>query len=258
MSGSRAPEGVDITSVATGVDKFWGITAVGTKIVAAPRNSDKLLVYDTEPKAVEGVDITSVATGVFKFWGVTAVVTKILAAPWNSGKLLVYDLGPKAVEGVEKAWGTDLLQLQLTRRNVGPLERELATAASGESRASGNGVSAARSLGPSAQIQALTQVVEELGAPPGTLGTASAFRGWLASKGVAKETKFSARKILFGRPAEATQGIGGLTGVQNKEVFKRVTQADDSGDRRDSDSRVRGGQSELEVHRRWPMATGRC
>ena len=37
------------------------------KVLAAPNNSDKILVFDPVTKAVEGVDITDVATGNGKF-----------------------------------------------------------------------------------------------------------------------------------------------------------------------------------------------
>jgi len=64
---SKALEGVDVTSITTQDYKFAGITAVGTKVVAAPCESNKLLIYDTESKVLEGVDVTNVAKGEFKF-----------------------------------------------------------------------------------------------------------------------------------------------------------------------------------------------
>ena len=55
-------EGVGITSIATRGFKFRGICSVGNKVIAAPWDADKLLIFDPDTKGVEGVDIARVAT----------------------------------------------------------------------------------------------------------------------------------------------------------------------------------------------------
>eukprot|EP00931_Biecheleriopsis_adriatica_P061486 TRINITY_DN3696_c0_g1_i7.p1 TRINITY_DN3696_c0_g1~~TRINITY_DN3696_c0_g1_i7.p1 ORF type:complete len:502 (-),score=86.28 TRINITY_DN3696_c0_g1_i7:173-1678(-) len=70
---TKSLEGIDdVTSVATGPDKFSGMCTAGGKVFAAPWNSDKMLMYDPITKRLEGIDVSSVATGKFPFCGMCA------------------------------------------------------------------------------------------------------------------------------------------------------------------------------------------
>jgi hypothetical protein len=93
--------GIDMKDVTTGSDKFDGICSVGDKVVAAPCDSDKLLLFDPATKVVEGIDVTSVATGNYKFRGICTAGGKVIAAPLMSNKLLLFDPITKIVEGID-------------------------------------------------------------------------------------------------------------------------------------------------------------
>ena len=93
--------GIGVKDVTTGSHKFNGICSVGDKVVAAPYNSDKLLLFDPATKVVEGIDVTSVARGKFKFWGICTAGGKVIAAPFGCNKLLLFDPITKIVEGID-------------------------------------------------------------------------------------------------------------------------------------------------------------
>ena len=53
---TQALSGVDVSSVAKGNGKFWGICAFEGKIYAAPFNASKVLVYDPASKQAYGIE----------------------------------------------------------------------------------------------------------------------------------------------------------------------------------------------------------
>ena len=89
--------------------KFESICAVGGKAVAAPRNSEKILVVDLATSTASAIDLPAGfdARRGYKFTSICAVGGKAVAAPRNSEKILVVDLATSTASAIDLPAGFD-------------------------------------------------------------------------------------------------------------------------------------------------------
>ena len=111
-----AVTGVHVAHVSGDGAKFSGICECNGKIIAAPCDSFKILVYDTGVNKCFGIDIASVAQGGMKWAGICSSHGRVYMAPADAPKLLVFE-PPPSLEGEEgekyngKHYGLDVSKL---------------------------------------------------------------------------------------------------------------------------------------------------
>ena len=85
------------------------ICAVGEKAVAAPYNSEKILVVDPATSTASAIDLPAGFDARFewKFASICAVGAKAVAAPYNSDKILVVDPATSTASAIDLPTGFD-------------------------------------------------------------------------------------------------------------------------------------------------------